>query len=126
MSDQSDPLAHLYAETGDGPLGDEAVEIPTRPTSLAELAGFDAAGDDEDLSDHDANELVVMLEGMPVERVTDGLVVELGLGTLRRWQEDDGPELVLNRAGIKVFRLLIGRRFPGIRFAPRHDDEVGS
>lgn len=102
MSD--DPLAHLYAETGTGPV-DRDVEIPTRETSLEELT--DETGGPEEISDEDVEELALLIRSKLVAAresiagVTDAEAAALGLGTL------DDDELVLNDVGRRVIRKIL-------------------
>lgn len=93
------PLAHLYAETGSGPDADE--ELPARETSLEELTA--ETGAPEEISDSDVEELAVLILGR--EHVSDADVVELGLGEIV-----DG-ELALNRAGLRVVRRMLEKRY---------------
>lgn len=102
----SDPLAHLYAETGLGPDEDLGLE---HSTSLAELHA-ETGTFDEDLSEADLSELYRLVvarlgdHGLPDEEAA-----ELGLGDLV-----DG-ELVLNRTGRAVVSRLLDERFPEVR-----------
>ncbi len=105
----TDPLAHLYAETGLGPDTDEDLGLE-RETSLEELTA-ETGEHVEEFSDGDVVELVVLLKA----RIEDGLgaddvfAFELGLGDLV-----DG-DLVLNPLGRAVMERLLDERFPGVR-----------
>lgn len=101
MTDQ-DPLAHLYAETGSGPAGEE---LPVRETSLEELIA-ETGGPDE-ISDSDVDELALLvLARIDAGTLTDDESVELGLGTIG----DDG-ELEPNNVGRRVVARAIWLRF---------------
>lgn len=104
----TDPLAHLYAETGLGPV-DDKLELPTRTTSLEELTA-ETGADDETLSESDLEELLLLVKarldgpGLPDEEA-----VELGLG------EIVFGELVLNAAGKAIVSRLIDERYLNVR-----------
>ena len=108
-----DPLAHLYAETGAGDLDDD-VELPARETSLDELTA-ERGAEPEELSDHDLDELVLLVgarldagKGLP-----DQDAAELGLGELVD-DADGETELRLNEVGRAVLRRLLEQQHPGI------------
>lgn len=103
-----DPLAHLYAETGSGPVDDEGLGIE-RSTSLEELTA-ETGAEEEILSASDLEELYLLVVARLGSRsLTDEDAAELGLGDLV-----DG-ELVLNRTGRAIVSRLIDERFPEIR-----------
>ena len=107
----TDPLAHLYAETGAGPDPEELEDLPTVTVTEEDLHR-DFSDEDEELTDHDAEELALLLEA----DTSDANVVALGLG---RWHvDDDGDrDVVLTPAGRKVLGLIIDRKHPGLRDA---------
>lgn len=102
----TDPLAHLYAETGLGPDEDEDLGLE-RSTSLEELTA--ESGDfDETLSESDLLELVRLVRArLDGPGLPDEDAAELGLGDLV-----DG-ELVLNRTGRAVVGRMIDELYPG-------------
>jgi len=95
----TDPLAHLYAETGaDDP--DVDVELPVETVTLDELVNTEP--DAETISDHDLEELVILVKALLAAGKMDDIeAVDLGLGVIA----DD--ELVLNDVGVAVFRRLV-------------------
>jgi hypothetical protein len=126
----TDPLAHLYAETGGGDV-DEELELPVVETSLEKLTA-ERGADVEELSDHDLDELALLV-GAKLEAdggLPDEEAAELGLGTIVEHEPAlyRGPggtinrapipdrELVLNSTGRAVLRRIIAQRHPGIRF----------
>lgn len=107
MTEIDPALAHLY---GDALAEDdhelEKLEIlkisATRTMTLEELTPLDEGDLEEELDDHDLEELALLVgsrvwgpDGLP-----DSEAAELGLGHL-----EDG-ELVLNEVGRRVLRLL--------------------
>lgn len=98
MSDSIDPaLAHLYGDVVGAELEDGEPLPPVTETSLEKLTA--ERGREEELSDHDAEELAVLLESREVLTIDE--LVELGLmdpaveGSYRT-----------SAAGAKVFPLL--------------------
>lgn len=106
MTDIDPALAHLYAETGTEDDDEELALLKAAAASSLSLEELTAAEDlaEEELSDHDLEELALLVgsrvwgpDGLPDEDAA-----ELGLGDL----EPDG-ELVLNTVGRKVLRILV-------------------
>lgn len=125
----TDPLAHLYAETGAGDP-DEELELPVVETSLEKLTA-ERGAHDEELSDRDLEELVLLVKTrLNMGGLSDLEAAELGLGTIIEtppaYYEGPGgtknrvpiPErdLVLNATGRAVFLRLVEDRHPGISF----------
>lgn len=108
----TDPLAHLYAETGAGPVDDDELEeLPTVTVTEEELHR-DFSAEAEELTDHDAEELALLLEA----DTSDENVVALGLGDWVR-DADGDRDVKLTPAGRKVLGLIIDRKHPGLRDA---------
>lgn len=102
MTEIDPALAHLYGDV----LAEDDEELELLKLAASKTTSFDElnaeTGELEEISDHDAEELALLVgsrvwapEGFPDEEAA-----ELGLGDL-----DDG-ELVLNPVGRKVLRLL--------------------
>lgn len=113
----TDPLAHLYAETGGGDV-DEELELPVVETSLEKL-NAELGADVEELSEHDVNELALLV-GSKLENggLPDEEAAELGLGTIVEL-EDGELELDLNSTGRAVLRRLLEQRHPDLRLEGR-------
>lgn len=103
-NDMTDPLAHLYAETGI----DDDVELPVRTTSFDELHAV--RGEVEELTDSDLAELAILLRGKidPVLGTVPSIeLVELGLAEVI--EDANGEEDVeLNPLGRRVMAQLEG------------------
>ncbi len=105
-------LAHLYGDVDADELDAfaELAEVAGRETTAADLVAVDERAVDDELSDHDLDELVLLVkarldhpDGLP-----DREALELGLGDL----VDD--ELVFNRTGRKVLARLLADEHPGL------------
>lgn len=101
MSDSTDPLAALYAETG---AGDDE-DLPTRETTLDELTAETGAPDE--ISDADVDELALLvLARIDAGTMSDDEAVALGLCTL----DADGA-IVPNDVGRRTVSRAIELRF---------------
>lgn len=100
----TDPLAHLYAETGLDIADPDEVIVPGEKTSIDELHLIDAP--EEELDDHDVDVLAGLVKArLDAGALTDGEAVDLGLGHV-----DDEGELVLSATGRRVVKFLIQER----------------
>lgn len=113
----TDPLAHLYAETGGGDLEDD-LELPVVETSLEKLTA-ERGELEEELSEHDLAELALLV-GSKLEAggLPDEEAAELGLGTMVELADGE-LELDLNSTGRAVLRRLLEQRHPDLRLEGR-------
>lgn len=113
----TDPLAHLYAETGAGDL-DDVLDLDAVETSLDEL-NSETGAHAEELSESDLAELAVLVGARLEDEggLPDEEAAELGLGEIREVPGADfDHELVLNDVGRAVLKRIVEQRHPGIRF----------
>lgn len=108
----TDPLAHLYAETGHGLPDDEGP--PIVETTLDALVA-DPGETEEVLSESDLDELALLVKGkLEAGGLPDEEAVELGLGTIEELAGADfDRELVLNSTGRAIVRRLIDSGYLG-------------
>lgn len=112
----TDPLAHLYAETGGGDP-DEELDLPVVETSLEKLTA-ERGAHAEELSERDLEELVLLVRArLESGGLPDDEAAELGLGEIREAAGADlDRELVLNETGRAVFLRLVALETPEISF----------